>query len=91
MNRGAFHSQKISHTFGKNTVAFKKNPSKIQINPFVLTKSRTLFPTSELPFAVNNLAESFATQSSLLMRGRVHSTDLFAILLNSGLVYKSPT
>ena len=30
---------------------FKKNPSKIRINPFVVKKSRTLFPMSELPLA----------------------------------------
>ena len=47
--RGAFHSQKISYTFGKNPFVFKKNPSKICINPFVLKKSRTLFPMSEVP------------------------------------------
>ena len=47
--RGAFHSQKISYTLGKNPFLFKKNPSKIRINPFVLKKSRTLFPMSEVP------------------------------------------
>ena len=35
-NRGAFHSQKISYSFGKNPFVFKKNPSKIRVNPFVL-------------------------------------------------------
>ena len=40
---------KISYTFGKNPFVFKKNPSKIGINPFVRKKSRTLFPMSEVP------------------------------------------
>ena len=51
--RGAFHSQKISYTFGKNPFVSKKNPSKIRINPFVLKKSRTLFPMSEVPLGYN--------------------------------------
>ena len=29
---------KISYAFGKNPFFFKKNPSKIRINPFVLKK-----------------------------------------------------
>ena len=37
------------YTFGKNPFVFKKNPAKILINPFVLKKSRTLFPMSEVP------------------------------------------
>ena len=35
----------------KNPFVFKKNPSKIRINPFVLTKSRTPFPRSQVPLA----------------------------------------
>ena len=42
---------KISYTLGKNPFVFKKNPSKIRINPFVLKRSRTLFPMSEVPLA----------------------------------------
>ena len=49
--RGAFHSQKISYTLGKNPFVFKKNPPKIRRNPFVMKKSRTLFRKSEMPLA----------------------------------------
>ena len=47
--RGAFHSQKISYTFGKNPFVFMKNPPKIRKNPFVVKESRTLFQKSEMP------------------------------------------
>ena len=47
--RGAFHSQKISYTFGKNPFVLKENPSKIRVNLFVQKKSRTLFLMSEVP------------------------------------------
>ena len=40
---------KIPYTFGKNPFVFKKNQSKICINPFALKKSPTLFPLSEVP------------------------------------------
>ena len=53
--RGAFHSQKVSYTFGKNPFVLKKNPSKILINPFVQKKSRTLFPMSELPLGIGSV------------------------------------
>ena len=47
--RGAFHSQKISYTLGKNPFVFNKNPPKIRENPFVMKESRTLFRKSEMP------------------------------------------
>ena len=47
--RGAFHSQEISYTLGKNPFVYKKNPPKIRKNPFVMKESRTLFRKSEMP------------------------------------------
>ena len=51
MSRG-ISLPKSSYTFGKNPFVFEKNPSKIRINPFVLKKSRTLSPMSEVPLAL---------------------------------------
>ena len=53
-NRGAFYSQKISYTFGKNPFVLKENPSKIRVNLFVQKKSRTLFLMSEVPLRRND-------------------------------------
>ena len=55
--RGAFHSQKISYTLGKNPFVFKKNPPKIRKNPFVMKESRTLFRKSEMPLVTRDVLE----------------------------------
>ena len=47
------------HFTPKNPFVFKKNPAKIHINPFVLKKSRTLFPMSEVPLAVDRFIKKF--------------------------------
>ena len=50
--QGAFHSQKVSYTIGKDPFVFKKNPPKIRKNPFVVKESRTLFRKTEMPLGL---------------------------------------
>ena len=65
VRRGAFHFQ------GKNPFVFKKNPSKIRVNPFVLIKSRTLFPMREVPLVVrSNLSCKFLLEYKRALDGK---------------------
>ena len=62
---------KISYTFGRDPFVFKKNPSKIRKNPFILTASRTLFPMSAVPldFYVEIISQISLRGSHVCSRG----------------------
>ena len=73
--RGAFHSQNLVHLWQKSFY-FHEKSIKNPYNPFVLTKSRTLFPMSEVSLGkryttlVHTLSSDFSVGEKTLYHGK---------------------